>query len=798
MLKHAVAPVLWPKLESLKRLGSMTDRSFVIDPFFSFETAAWARDRKGTIEMIRQADLGPMLAIRSAAWQEDLVENEPPGLFLSVLGVRNSNPLEIETAVDKVIASYTRNQRAVAQGEIDRIIVQKCITNVTLSGIARLGNRDEPYIHVEYDDTSGRTDTVTSGLVAKRSALCVLGRPLPSPWHHIRRAMRQISRLYVPPFLIEFAIDANGEVHVFQVRPDRRQNFRVPSEMGRVTPTKLWSGKDWIRTLRERLRETGPLSNMADWNPAEMLGDRPRPLAVSLYKTLVTDKAWAIGRTNTGWRTPEDSELLVDFAGQPYIKLRSSFESLLPASLDQRLAARLVSDRLSFLEENQPLHDKVEFRVMWSGYDFGRSDRFDSLKTRGFREAEVTQLRDALKNVTREAIERFPQWHRQDQDDQERIGTARRALKKALAAADTPAEMRSALAAAVASCRQFGVIPFARQARLAFMFRDMLAMLANAGLLEEHWLGSWLGGIDTIALRVTDALYEVQTARMTRATFDAEFGHLRPHTYDILSTRYDELPQLPKVTQRTIMRRRETVDISEQQLQALDGLMSDLSRSCRFDDFLGVAKQAIQARESIKFSFSGLLSDVLQGLRELGRGQGLSDAKISFLTCADLIGSERAGDRELAHRSEEAQRQWARQEGLRFPEIAFNAEDFLVVRPITSLPTFIGFDRTEAAVILANGSTLNGENLEGKVALIQSPDPGFDWIFGCRIAGLITQYGGEFSHMAIRCAEFGLPAAIGCGEDIFRQVAEAATVVIDGSKRIIEADGLRLFGESAE
>ena len=31
-------------------------------------------------------------------------------------------------------------------------------------------------------------------------------------------------------------------------------------------------------------------------------------------------------------------------------------------------------------------------------------------------------------------------------------------------------------------------------------------------------------------------------------------------------------------------------------------------------------------------------------------------------------------------------------------------------------------------------------------------------------SGLITKYGGVASHMAIRCAELGLPAAIGCGE----------------------------------
>ena len=58
-------------------------------------------------------------------------------------------------------------------------------------------------------------------------------------------------------------------------------------------------------------------------------------------------------------------------------------------------------------------------------------------------------------------------------------------------------------------------------------------------------------------------------------------------------------------------------------------------------------------------------------------------------------------------------------------------------------------------------------NLKNKIVLIESADPGFDWIFGNSIGGLITKYGGANSHMAIRCAEFGIPAAIGCGEQRF-------------------------------
>ena len=47
--------------------------------------------------------------------------------------------------------------------------------------------------------------------------------------------------------------------------------------------------------------------------------------------------------------------------------------------------------------------------------------------------------------------------------------------------------------------------------------------------------------------------------------------------------------------------------------------------------------------------------------------------------------------------------------------------------------------------------------------MIENGDPGYDWVFTKNPIGLITKYGGVASHMSIRCAEFGIPAAIGCG-----------------------------------
>ena len=47
------------------------------------------------------------------------------------------------------------------------------------------------------------------------------------------------------------------------------------------------------------------------------------------------------------------------------------------------------------------------------------------------------------------------------------------------------------------------------------------------------------------------------------------------------------------------------------------------------------------------------------------------------------------------------------------------------------------------------------------------------------------KYGGANSHMAIRCAEFSIPAAIGCGEQRFDAFMQARQLSLDCSAGLI-------------
>ena len=80
------------------------------------------------------------------------------------------------------------------------------------------------------------------------------------------------------------------------------------------------------------------LSNMADWNPAEMIGVNPKPLAQSLYEKIITNNVWSKSRSLLGYQDLSKNRLMIFVAGSPYINVSLSLASLLPKQLDKKIS----------------------------------------------------------------------------------------------------------------------------------------------------------------------------------------------------------------------------------------------------------------------------------------------------------------------------------------------------------------------------------------------------------------------------------------------------------------------------
>src|SRR4029077_238787 len=151
-----------------------------------------------------------------------------------------------------------------------------------------------PYYIVNYDDRSGRTDRVTGGVGGKlENFLCLKSRSdaCPPPLAPVITLVSELEGLFACTAIdVEFAIDGDGQIYLLQVR---RLSI---DRQGTVTDAQVDSALADVARKVELLGRPHPFSHgsrsifgvMPDWNPAEIIGLRPWPLSLSLYRELVT------------------------------------------------------------------------------------------------------------------------------------------------------------------------------------------------------------------------------------------------------------------------------------------------------------------------------------------------------------------------------------------------------------------------------------------------------------------------------------------------------------------------------
>jgi hypothetical protein len=125
---------------------------------------------------------------------------------------------------------------------------------------------------------------------------------------------------------------------------------------------------------------------------------------------------------------------------------------------------------------------------------------------------------------------------------------------------------------------------------------------------------------------------------------------------------------------------------------------------------------------------------------------------------------------------------------IHLPDLIFSERDIEVVSLQRRRPNYVTQKRVVAPVCYLKATKMAGglPELSGRIVLIENADPGYDWLFGKGIGGLVTKFGGAASHMTIRCAEFGLPAAVGCGEQIFEGLSSAESALLDCAEQRVE------------
>ena len=768
------------KAETLARLAAKIQNARVL-PQICFSVAEWRDDADGVLAKILAASWGsgPLIA-RSSAKGEDSRTASQAGKYVSIPNVLGAQALT--DAVERVIASYLSDSRP----DHDQVFVQPFLENVSLSGVAfsRDPNGGGPYIIINYDDTSGRTDLVTSGSGADlKTFVCVKSRSenIPQRLAGIPLLIGELAALLECDALdIEFAVDRDGTLYLLQVRP------LVTGPASPLGDAAIDGAIAEIACKVELLSRSQPYLHgtravfgvMPDWNPAEMIGLRPRPLALSLYQELVTDAIWAYQRNNYGYKNLRSFPLLASFHGLPYIDARVSFNSFIPRDIDGNLAERLVNYYLDRLRSEPNLHDKVEFEIVFSCYTLDLPERIRTLKAHGFSDGDIEALVEALRLLTNRIMNGPTALWRQDRDKIDVLAARLPGLLKA------PIDKISRIYWLIEDCKRYGTLPFAGLARAGFIAVQILRSLAAKGILDEAEYAAFMSSLDTVGSRIGRDF-----AQLSREAFLERYGHLRPGTYDILSLRYDEAPDLyfdwsSRAKAETPSTR---FALSVEQWRNLDRLLKEHAIETDVLGLVEFIKAGIEGREYAKFVFTKSLSEALSLIKQLGEECGLTPEDCAFLDFGAIRKLHKESGPVGARLSDSVAEGRCRYELTRSlvlpPLITSPADVFAFNIP----PTQANFVTQKS--VTAPVSTLADapEKFAGSVLLIPSADPGFDWIFSRGISGLVTMFGGVNSHMAIRAGELGLPAVIGSGEQQFRRWQSARLLCIDCANRQVQA-----------
>lgn len=781
--------ILGTKAETLLRLSSMVKHSTVLEQV-AFTVEEW----KETPEKIKQKILAKfskqLLVVRSSAKSEDAFTHSNAGAYTSVLKVKPET--ELVSAIETVIASYADCQAD------DQVLVQPMVKDVMLSGVAftRTLEQGAPFYVVNYDE-SNDTESITSGYSTGHKCL-VLRKDaqtdaLPSEaLKALVAAIKEVEALLNYDALdIEFALDSNNTVYLLQARPIAALNNKANQiSTKHVLELQRNAAKKWqrLQTPAPQVKGAqGLFGIMPDWNPAEIIGTNPGQLAISLYQHLILNEVWATQRAEYGYKDVRPQPLLHVFAGKPYIDIRASFNSFTPKNLSAELTEKLINFYLEWLEKHPHLHDKVEFDVVPTcfGPKFSKWEERLS-KQAGLNQAELNELKAGLFEITQNALSRT----QQDLDVLNELETRYQAVIN-----NQALDNKEKIFLLLENCKTYGTLPFSHLARSGFVAATFLKEAVQQGWLSDTAQEGFMETVETVSHELSVDAWLTAQGQKTWDEFVQTYGHLRPGTYDITSPAYwdDAERFLKPIVEQAVEPVRESPKIEQwhKEKTAFFTKLRGLGFKATDEQFERFMTQAVEGREKAKFIFSRSLSAALSLIAKEGEKYNLSLKELANISYFDLQAAFNS-DLPIANLSEQLKHVAAKNtyersvsRACQLPPLITSEKDFDAFVLTADKPNFIGSSRVTAKVVLLENNE-EQHNVAGCIVLIPQADPGYDWLFGQKIAGLITMYGGANSHMAIRSAEFGLPAAIGVGEQLYNNVKHAKTLELDAANHTMK------------
>jgi len=460
-----------------------------IEKILDFTVEDWQKNKNKILAQLVTTFSNKKVIIRSSAIGEDSEENSEAGRYESVLNINSNSRSQLTSAINHVINSYKENNNL---NKYNQILVQTQTLDIITSGVifTRTPDLGSPYYVINYEEGES-TVGVTQGSVSEMIKISKYSnaKTLTKKWNVLLSAIKEIeSIIYSDSLDIEFGITQNNIVVIFQVRPMISFKKFKSRKFDSHIKTKINQNQKKFSKLQNSNELHGSsliFSDMTDWNPAEIIGNKPKLLDYSLYNFLVMKDAWYKGRIQLGYQKFNPHSLMVKFGNKPYVDIRTSFNSFIPASFEPKLKKKLMNYYLEKLSKNPQLHDKAEFEILFTSYDLSLKKRLKELQNFNFSKNEIERIYDLLLSFTQKIIDEFPKTSMECDKSIKKMTKNRLSYMKKLRKVENYSTKLKTAENLLSDCRNFGTIPFSLMARIAFIGTAFLKSSVSQGYVSN-------------------------------------------------------------------------------------------------------------------------------------------------------------------------------------------------------------------------------------------------------------------------------------------------------------------------
>ena len=727
--------------------------------------------KKKIVNTIKRKFKKKRIIFRSSTTFEDTNEISAAGAFDSILNINASNDKEIRKSIEKVIKSYLKKIKKISN---QQILVQEMIYDIKMSGVIFTGDNlgYENYYTINYDDVTGRTDTVTSGTTAYSNKTLYIYKAKKnllrsSRFKKLIEATKEIESHFKIPLDIEFCMTQKNQLYLFQVRPivlkkntktkfvKKKINKKLNFEFNNIKRAFLRKNKSGL------IGKTTMFSQMSDWNPAEMIGQFPSKLSYSMYSELITNQCWLIARKKMGYKFFKDSKLMKSFAGRPYIDIRKSLNSLLPKNLNKHTSQELIDKSIMKLKINPFSHDKIEFDLFPTCFSFQIKKKLTNLGyKKSHRDIENKLLQIFITNLNDKNFGSI-KFNLDQIENLNKVQNKKNIYDKNFSVLS--------IKKIIKDLKKYGIVPFSILARHGFVAKDLLISLKEINILSETDVENFMRSFSTVTTEFLNDQVFLKKKKLLYKDFIKKYGHLRAGTYDIKSSNYYNMSKKVLLNdEASSILTHKKFNLSNQKKIKIDKLLTKKKIDLNVNELFKYLENSIKSREYAKFIFSKSINIILEKIINLAQKKKIEIKEIENLTINQLMNLSKSSAIIIKKKIKKNIEESELNKMIKLPEIIVEKENAYVGASVVSIPNFVTDQNITSKTLFLKNKIDN--NLDNKIILLENADPGFDFIFSFKISGLITKYGGANSHMTIRCNELNIPAAIGCGDAIFEKL----------------------------